>query len=359
MQAIRGEEAAMSDSLHFAGLQQTGRLTVSVIATVYNEGSAIEELLASLAGQSRPPGEVVIVDGGSQDDTLAHLRRAEAESRLPLRVLERPGANISAGRNAAIAAARGPLIAATDAGVRLEPGWLAALVEPFERPAPPDVVSGWFVPSPRSVFEVALAATTLPALGDVNPARFLPSSRSVAFRKPAWEAVGGYPEWLDYCEDLVFDLCLREAGFRFAFAAQAVVHFRPRGNLCAFFHQYYQYARGDGKADLWRHRHAVRYVTYLVVVPGLLALALGHTPCWALGYLAGAVVLFATPYRRLVGLWGSLGPAQRLAAAAWVPIIRLAGDVAKMAGYPAGCAWRLARRGRAELAWRCRAPGAR
>ena len=321
-----------------------GEMTVSVIATVFNEGAAIEDLLDSLAHQTRRPDEVVIVDGGSSDDTVVRLQRAVQKEELPLRVLVRPGANIAAGRNAAIAAARGPLIASTDAGVRLDPGWLEALLAPFDEPLPPDVVSGFFLPDPRSTFEVALAATTLPALRDIRPATFLPSSRSVAYRKAAWEAVGGYPEWLDYCEDLVFDLRLRRAGFRFAFAPRAVALFRPRPSLEAFFRQYYRYARGDGKADLWRRRHAVRYGTYLVAVPALLALSLTVSPWWALGYLAGALAMFRTPYRRLIGLWGGLGWEQRLAAIAWVPLIRLTGDVAKMLGYPVGWAWRLARR---------------
>ena len=325
---------------------------VSVIATVYNEGQAVDELIDSLARQTRRPDEVVIVDGGSRDDTLTRLRRAEADRRLPLRVLERPGANISAGRNAAVQAAQGPLIAGTDAGVRLEPGWLEALIAPFEGNDPPDVVSGFFVPDARTTFEVALAATTLPALRDVRPERFLPSSRSIAYRKAAWEAIGGYPEWLDYCEDLVFDLRLRAAGFRFAFAPEARVAFRSRPNLRAFARQYYRYARGDGKADLWRWRHAVRYLTYLGAVPALLALAVCASPWWALGFVAGGAAMLRTPYRRLIDLWGELSPAARLQAIAWVPVIRVTGDLAKMAGYPAGWAWRLARRKARELAWR-------
>ena len=40
-------------------------LTVSVIATVYNEHTSIERLLDSLAAQTRRPDEVVICDGGS------------------------------------------------------------------------------------------------------------------------------------------------------------------------------------------------------------------------------------------------------------------------------------------------------
>lgn len=326
--------------------------TVSVIATVLNEGAAIDELLDTLAAQTCQPDEVVIVDGGSTDDTLARLRRAEGQSRLKVRVLEMPGANISAGRNAAVRAASGSLIAATDVGVRLAPCWLERLVEPFTHPEAPDVVSGFFVPDARSTFEVALAATTLPALRDIRPERFLPSSRSVAFRKAAWEAVGGYPEWLDYCEDLIFDLRLQASGCRFAFAPEAVVAFRPRPNLPAFFRQYYRYARGDGKADLWRRRHCARYVTYCLLAPLTLALCFLVSLWWALLFLAGSAAMFATPYRRLPHLWNSLSWRQKLAAIAWVPIIRLTGDVAKMLGYPVGLAWRLAHRGQPELHWR-------
>ena len=325
---------------------------VTVIATVLDEGPAIGDLLASLQSQTRPPDEVVIVDGGSRDDTVAHLRRAEAEGPLKLHVLQAPGANISMGRNIAIRAATGPLIAATDAGVRLDRCWLEQLTAPFAGPNPPDVVSGFFEPDARSAFEVALAATTLPALRDVRPERFLPSSRSVAFRKDAWEAVGGYPEWLDYCEDLIFDLRLRDTGHRIAFAPEARVAFRPRISLAAFCRQYYRYARGDGKADLWRKRHAVRYGTYLLGAPALVALAIAHNPWWLLGLLAGAALMLATPYRRLLGLWRPLVSSERLAALLWVPIIRIAGDGAKMLGYPAGLAWRRAHRNQPELQWR-------
>ena len=50
------------------------------------------------------------------------------------------------------------------------------------------------------------STTTLPDQTDIDPARFLPSSRSVAFRREVFDRTGGYPEWLDYCEDLLFDM---------------------------------------------------------------------------------------------------------------------------------------------------------
>jgi glycosyltransferase involved in cell wall biosynthesis len=327
---------------------------VSVICTVLNEGESIRRLMESLVAQTRPPDEVVIVDGGSRDNTVDIIR--EYAGRLPLRVLVVPGANISQGRNAAVVAATGDVIASTDAGVWLEPTWLTGLLAPFLSDAPraayPQVCAGFFVPDPQTHFERAMGATVLPGVEEVNPETFLPSSRSVAFTKQAWTAAGGYPEWLDYCEDLIFDFRLRRFAGRFAWAPGALAHFRPRSSLRSFFKQYYRYARGDGKADLWRKRHAVRYGTYLLVFPALLALSIAASPLWLLALLAGILAYCATPYRRLRAHLPALSLAGRTQAVFLVPIIRATGDVAKMLGYPAGWAWRLRNWNRPEIHWR-------
>ncbi|OGO05265.1 MAG: hypothetical protein A2Y73_08520 [Chloroflexi bacterium RBG_13_56_8] len=313
---------------------------VSVIATVLNEAESIRALLHSLSGQTRQPDEVVIVDGGSTDGTLDQLQRAAGEVQFPLRVLSEPGCNISEGRNAAIAAAQSALIASTDAGVRLDERWLANLLAPFEGDAPPDVVSGFFVAAHQSRFELALGAVTLPLREEIDPATFYPSSRSIAFRREAWQVVGGYPAWLDYCEDLLFDFALRDAGFKFAFAPDALAYFQPRRTLGAFFRQYYRYARGDGKADFWRYRHLARYATYLMAVPALLRLAIGYHPLWLLGLVGGLAAMLRTPLRRLRSQMGGMRWSECLAVLGWIPIIRIVGDIAKMLGYPVGVWWR-------------------
>jgi len=326
-------------------------MRISVITTVKNEGESIYRLLDSLAAQTCAPDEVVVCDGGSTDGTLDALR---AETRLPLKVIVRPGTNISQGRNAAIAEATGEVIACTDAGVVLAPEWLQELEKTFEvlqstpersgvgETSKVSVVAGFFLPDPRTVFEVAMSATVLPQIDEIRLETFLPSSRSVAFRKEAWQAVGGYPEWLDYCEDLVFDFALRKLG-PFAFAPKAIAHFRPRGSLGVFFRQYYQYARGDGKADLFRRRHAIRYLTYLVAVPAIAVAGALLSPWWWAMYLVGAAAYTRTPYRRLVTMWGQLSIVEKVKAALLVPVIRVVGDVAKMMGYPVGVMWRINR----------------
>lgn len=311
-------------------------MRVAAIATVKNEAGAIRALLDSLAAQTRLPDEVIIVDGGSRDGTDAIVREYGTAGRLSLRLIVEPGCNISEGRNAAIRAADADVIVSTDAGVRFGREWLAELVSPFDTVPPPDVVCGFFVPDPQTVFEVAMGATVLPALDEIRPDRFLPSSRSVAFRRAAWESVGGYPAWMSFSEDLLFDLALKNRGMQFTFAPRATVKFRPRSSLAAFWRQYRNYAMGDGEGLLWTRRHAIRYGTYLAALPGLVLGGLLWTPwCWA--FLAlGTAAYLRRPYQRLAGLWGGLSPVAKGRAAAWVPVIRGWGDLAKMVGYPMG-----------------------
>lgn len=316
-------------------------LTVSLIATILNEAQTVPQLINSLHAQTRPPDEIVLVDGGSTDGTFQILEKY-AET-LPIKLILEPGCNISQGRNRAIGAASGDIIVATDAGVNIPPDWIERLIVPLEANDALPGVAGFFLPNPdpHKPFEVAMSATVLPSLADINPETFLPSSRSVAFRKSAWQAVGGYPEWLDYCEDLIFDLRLIRLAGKFAFAPEAYVYFKPRTTLQAFFVQYYRYARGDGKADLWRKRHAIRYVTYLGLVPGVAWLSRLIHPLLSLAYVLGGALYMRRAFQRLPAHWHQLSSSGKLQALLWIPIIKVVGDLAKMIGYLVGWRWRL------------------
>lgn len=318
---------------------------ISLIATVLNEGDNIHQLMESIRAQTRRPDEIVIVDGGSGDDTLAILRGYAAE--MPLRLFVEAGGNISQGRNRAIAEARGDIIAVTDAGVRLREDWLEKISAPLLADRETKVVGGFFAADPQTAFEAALGATTLPLEDEIDSASFLPSSRSIAFRKSAAEAIGGYPEWLDFCEDLIFDLRLRALCGPFIFAPEALAYFRPRTGLRPFFWQYYRYARGDGKANLFPKRHLIRYLTYFALTPGIFIAGAVLSPALWLLYLLGAADYLYLPYRRLRSVMRR-APERSwpvwLYCIAMIPLIRFTGDLAKMIGYPVGWRWRLAQR---------------
>lgn len=308
---------------------------LSLVCTVRDEADNIAALLDSMLAQTRAPDEIVINDCRSRDAT-AQIVAAYAARHPQIRLVQ-GGDNIPSGRNNAIRHALGDLVACTDAGLTLAPDWLAKIVAPLEQ-GHADIVGGFFRPVPQSLFEVALAATNYRDADEVAPDTFLPFGQSVAFRKTAWEEVGGYPEWASHCEDVVFDLALKGSGFRFAFVPDALVYFRPRSSMQAFARQYFLYARGDGVADLWRKRYVLRYGAYLL---GAAMLAGAWRFPWLLALLGiGGVAYSRKPWQRLGRRAPGLRLVQRLQAWALVPVIRVVGDMAKMAGYPVGVARR-------------------
>lgn len=316
-------------------------MSITLISTVLNEGDNIHHMMNGLLKQSRQADEILIVDGGSEDNTLETIRRYQ--DRLPLKIIVREGCNISQGRNIAIDAAEGDILVITDAGTRLSETWLENITQPMLDSPDVTVVAGFFKADPQNTFETAMGATVLPLEDEVDPTTFLPSSRSVALRKSVAQAIHGYPEWLDYCEDLVFDMRLQKTQAPFAFAPDALVYFRPRETITSYFKQYYRYARGDGKANLWRKRHIIRYITYLLIAPIIALLAALIHPLFLGLFLIGGAVYLYQPYRRLPVV---MRDNPEKSAFAWIiailliPIIRVVGDVAKMIGYPPGLAWR-------------------
>jgi glycosyltransferase involved in cell wall biosynthesis len=316
---------------------------VTLVVTVRNEARSLGDFARGVLAQTRPPDEIVLVDGGSTDGT-AEIAAEVFAGGPPVRVVSAPGANIAAGRNIGVSRASHPLIAVTDAGTVADPQWLERLLEPFRRPDV-DVAAGFFRASGRTRMERSIAALITPQLWEVEPSEFLPSSRSVAFRVEAWSRAGGYPEWLQHCEDLVFDLALRDSGARFAFAPGAVVGWSARGSLRAFARQYYLYARGDGHAGLWPRRHAARYSAYAVGAG--LALAARRRPALSVP-LAGGVAYHLSRYvRRVVRLRRTMEVGEFLRTLALAPVVQVTGDVAKMVGYPVGRVQRRAVRVRA------------
>jgi cellulose synthase/poly-beta-1,6-N-acetylglucosamine synthase-like glycosyltransferase len=306
---------------------------VTLAATLLNEGRFLREWWNSILRQTRFPDELVVVDGGSCDGTPLMLRELSRDAPFPVKVEVLPGCNIARGRNHAVRISSHPLVAVTDGGCVLHPRWLENLVRPLEEDPGIQLAAGFYQPLEGSWFQAVSACVTLPLVEEVRGDRFMPSSRSVAFRREVWEQVGGYPEWLDIGEDMYFNHAWRRMGVRHVFVPDALVYWAMREDPVSLFRQYFRYARGDGEAGMYPHRHLVRFGVYawsgFVLASRRRSRLLAPTAAAGLFYVGRR-------WARIPRYLGSRGPLQKAAAVPAVPVLLLLVDVAKMAGYLEG-----------------------
>jgi cellulose synthase/poly-beta-1,6-N-acetylglucosamine synthase-like glycosyltransferase len=240
---------------------------VSIVTTCLNEADNVESWLNSLCSQSYSPTEVVIVDGGSTDQTIDKIKNwyqeqtAKNRSLFKLKLIVEPGVNIAKGRNLAVSKSKYQLIAFSDFGSVLDSDWLINLLAPICKNSlsgekPFDVVMGWYlVEIPKIEFTPAVQIL-VPKLSSIFPDRFLPSGRSLLMTKHAFELAGGYPEYLTLAgEDTLFDFYLKSQPLRFAFVPTAISKWPFPDSLRKLWRMTYNYSRGDGEAAklFWQH----------------------------------------------------------------------------------------------------------
>ncbi|MEO5679861.1 MAG: glycosyltransferase [Acidimicrobiales bacterium] len=245
-------------------------LAVSIVIPVRDEAGSIGSLIHSIGRQVRQPDEIVMVDGGSTDGTVALVRRLTAGDER-YRIIEAGVSTPGRGRNVGIEAAAHPWVALTDAGIELDAGWLDRLARVAEHDGRLDVVYGSFRPGRGSFFErcadLAYVAPLAPT--PVGPVR----SRSIAsclLRKDAWRRAGGFPD-MRAAEDLVFMRALEAAGARAGTAPEAWVTWQLEPTFAGTFTRFRRYSKHNVRAGLqkdWHHGVARQYLAAAALVAG-------------------------------------------------------------------------------------------
>lgn len=213
---------------------------ISFITTVFNEEKNVENFINSVLNQSKKPNEIVIVDGGSTDKTIEIMKKMEAKSNVPIKIIVKKKANIALGRNIAIKNSKYDLIFVSDAGCVLNKDWIKETLKFFPKS---DVVAGNYKAIVKNKFEFFQSKIVIKEVD--RPSRM--SSRNIAFKKDCWKKVGGYPEESLTGEDTGFNLKLTNSGCNIKINPRKDVAWEMRPTLIKFAKQFYIYGKGDQK----------------------------------------------------------------------------------------------------------------
>lgn len=232
---------------------------VSLISVVYNEVKNIDKFLTSYRNQTIYANEFIIVDGASNDGTTEKIIEfAKLNPKLKIKIIsdkiynrENHIAPIAKARNDAIRMSKNEIISVTDAGCTLGTDWLENIIKPFSDYSI-DVSSGWYEAVTESDFQKRFSYLFLPVKETITAEYFLPSSRSIAFRRSCWEEIGGYPEKAYNGEDTMFDILLKRKNKNFYFASEAIVFWNCPENLKDACEKYSNYGYGDGVFRLFK-----------------------------------------------------------------------------------------------------------
>jgi glycosyltransferase involved in cell wall biosynthesis len=206
---------------------------ISVLLPVRDAAPFMEACLASLAAQTLADHEVVAVDDGSTDGTLALLQQS-GDARV--RVVPARGRGLVAALNAGLAAARGPLLARMDADDVAHPERLAIQAARLTHDAAVDILGTRIRLTGRTprgnagmrryvewsnglLDHDAIASDMLVESPIVHP--------TVAMRTETLRRLGGYRD-VNGPEDYELWLRARRAGLRFAKTPEVLLEWRDR-----------------------------------------------------------------------------------------------------------------------------------
>ncbi|WP_098470051.1 glycosyltransferase [Serinibacter salmoneus] len=221
--------------------------SVSVVVPGYNEGRVLRACVASLLTSSYPDLEVILVDDGSSDDTLAVMRSMEHDPRV--RVLTKPNGGKGSALNLGIAHARGEVLVLSDSdgvfGRRTIHHLIAGFSDPAigavcgdDRPVNLDRVQTRFLSL------ISHLGTGLMRRG-LHLLRCLPvvSGNIGAFRRDVLEQTGPLDEDT-LGEDLELTWRVYRAGYRVAFAPRALVYAESPSTVRGLWRQRVRWTRG-------------------------------------------------------------------------------------------------------------------
>ena len=195
------------------------RPRVSIVIRSFNEERHIGRLLTGIVRQTGPTPEIVLVDSGSTDATVA------IAAQFPVQIVSISPGEFTFGRslNRGIAATRGDLVVLASAHVypRFD-DWIARMVEPFSEPSVSLVYGKQRGNELTKFSEHQIFRTWFPDESNPNQTTPFCNNANAAIRRSEWSQVP-YDEALTGLEDIDWGRRVLERGRRIVYVAEAEV----------------------------------------------------------------------------------------------------------------------------------------
>lgn len=228
---------------------------VSVIVPLYNMESFIVETLQSIAASTYPNFEIIVMDDGSKDTSLAIAQQfANAHSNLHIRVLTQANQGASAARNNAIKQAKGIYILPVDADDLVAPDYISQAVEVLEQRENVLVVGCEVEMFGDSNKRIAYPPFSLQRLARQN----MIAAPSM-FRRNDWQRTGGYCKDLKGREDWDFWLSVFAEGGEFVRLPIVGIYYRVHSGSKRIRTQRYKHELVD-KLNIRHANYMKRYL---------------------------------------------------------------------------------------------------
>ena len=220
----------------------------SVVIPNWNGKDLLEQYLPSVveALAGNPDNEIVVVDNGSTDGSAEFVRAAFPQ--VTLLALPR-NLGFGGGSNAGIRAARNEIVVLLNNDMRVDPGFLAPLLEGFRDPLVFSVACQIFFGDPNKVREetgltqgwwqdggLRVRHRIDPAIDDLFPC-FYGGGGSCAFDREKFLELGGFDPLLHpfYLEDTDLGYLAWKRGWKVLYQPRSAVYHQHRGTIGRVF----------------------------------------------------------------------------------------------------------------------------
>lgn len=185
------------------------RLQLSVVVPSYNTAAFIAQTLRSILDQTMSDLEVIVVDDGSRDDSLAVL---DAMRDARVTVVEQPNRGLAGARNTGILLARAEMIGFCDADDVWYPRKAErhlALMDTDPRLGLTFSFSEYLAENGMPTGQLLLTRCSRPAVRDLIRRNHIGNGSTPVVRKEVFRLAGLFDETLGSCED--FEMWVRSA----------------------------------------------------------------------------------------------------------------------------------------------------